>query len=73
MTTSEAAAMLQSLEESWFDSERAARAALFEIKRLENAESPAMIEEAARRFDAAQQRKKTIMSEIETLEDALLV
>ena len=72
MTTLEADGALQSLEASWFEASRAANHALSEIKRYENAETPALLEDAMVRFDAAQVLKRQIMREIETIEDALI-
>jgi hypothetical protein len=72
MSTLEVESVLQSLEASWFEAARAASHALSEIKKRENAETPALLEEAMVRFDAAQVLKRQIMREIEAIEDALI-
>jgi hypothetical protein len=72
MTTLEIEGVLQTLEASWFEAARAANHALNEIKKRENAETPALLEEAMLRFDAAQVLKRQIMREIETIEDELI-
>ena len=72
MTSLETEDSLRSLEALWLDAARSASRALIELKKHENAETPALLDEALERFGAAQAQKQQIMHEIESIEDALI-